>query len=381
MSASPTAGSSRTACERSACRRRRSAPRRPSRCPSTRSRCRAGTASPTSPRRSLSGRCWACRRQRHPGAASQASPASSIAWSRSPQIDGVRYVNDSQGTQPDAVIAALRSFPKPAGAHLRRPLQGHPHGRAGAVVAERATAAVLIGESGPELGAAFRAAGLDHVEQRHFHGGGGRSRGPARPGCPVAERRRPATVLLSPAAASFDMFPDYAARGRAFKARCRLVAARAADAERGQHRAPPMTANARPRSAASRRCPRRRRRRSCATDAVRPARGDRPAERARTREPGASGDRRRQASPRSASVPVAPVDAASLPRPSARDIAAGRTVKGPVRERHEADPGSLATVALAAIGVLMIYSAPARRRCRRQLGATCPRPSRRSSSG
>ncbi len=28
----------------------------------------------------------------------------------------------------------------------------------------------------------------------------------------------PATVLLSPAAASFDMFEDYAARGRAFKA-------------------------------------------------------------------------------------------------------------------------------------------------------------------
>jgi UDP-N-acetylmuramoylalanine--D-glutamate ligase len=27
----------------------------------------------------------------------------------------------------------------------------------------------------------------------------------------------PATVLLSPAAASFDMFVDYAARGRAFK--------------------------------------------------------------------------------------------------------------------------------------------------------------------
>jgi UDP-N-acetylmuramoylalanine--D-glutamate ligase len=38
----------------------------------------------------------------------------------------------------------------------------------------------------------------------------------------------PATVLLSPAAASFDMFPDYAARGRAFKdAVADLVAARA----------------------------------------------------------------------------------------------------------------------------------------------------------
>ena len=38
----------------------------------------------------------------------------------------------------------------------------------------------------------------------------------------------PATVLLSPAAASFDMFADYAARGRAFKdAVADLVAARA----------------------------------------------------------------------------------------------------------------------------------------------------------
>ena len=37
------------------------------------------------------------------------SPASSTGSSRSPSIDGVRFVNDSQGTQPDAVIAALRA--------------------------------------------------------------------------------------------------------------------------------------------------------------------------------------------------------------------------------------------------------------------------------
>jgi UDP-N-acetylmuramoylalanine--D-glutamate ligase len=35
----------------------------------------------------------------------------------------------------------------------------------------------------------------------------------------------PATVLLSPAAASFDMFVDYAARGRAFKAAVAAIAA------------------------------------------------------------------------------------------------------------------------------------------------------------
>ena len=56
---------------------------------------------------------------------------------------------------------------------------------------------------------------------------------PARPG--------PATVLLSPAAASFDMFVDYAARGRAFKAAvAALAAATATDREGPMNLAPPI---------------------------------------------------------------------------------------------------------------------------------------------
>jgi UDP-N-acetylmuramoylalanine--D-glutamate ligase len=38
----------------------------------------------------------------------------------------------------------------------------------------------------------------------------------------------PATVLLSPAAASFDMFADYAARGAAFRAAAEAMARRRA---------------------------------------------------------------------------------------------------------------------------------------------------------
>ena len=40
----------------------------------------------------------------------------------------------------------------------------------------------------------------------------------------VAREHTPATVLLSPAAASFDMFVDYEARGRAFKAAVQALA-------------------------------------------------------------------------------------------------------------------------------------------------------------
>jgi len=91
------------------------------------------------------------------------------------------------------------------------------------VVGERAAAAVLIGESGPALERLFRGAGLATTERattledaveaadelaRAARGEGGQV----------------ATVLLSPAAASFDMFTDYEARGRAFKAAVRRLA-------------------------------------------------------------------------------------------------------------------------------------------------------------
>ena len=145
-------------------------------------------------------------------------------------VDGVRFVNDSQGTQPDAVIAALRAFPAPLVLIAGGRDKGVDLGELSAVVAERATAAVLIGESGAALERDFRAAGLGYTERaQDMPDAVRRADALARaatghPGSPG----EPATVLLSPAAASFDMFPDYAARGRAFKdAVADLVATRA----------------------------------------------------------------------------------------------------------------------------------------------------------
>jgi UDP-N-acetylmuramoylalanine--D-glutamate ligase len=132
-------------------------------------------------------------------------------------VDGVRFVNDSQGTQPDAVIAALRAFDGPIVLIAGGRDKGVDLAGLGPVVAERAVAAVLIGESGPDLDARFRAAGLARAERAAtLEEAVGVADAIARDAL-AAGAPAPATVLLSPAAASFDMFVDYAARGRAFK--------------------------------------------------------------------------------------------------------------------------------------------------------------------
>lgn len=143
-------------------------------------------------------------------------------------LDGVRFVNDSQGTQPDAVMAALRAFDPPIVLIAGGRDKGVDLSALAAVVAERAVAAVLIGESGPTLEAMFRAAGL--AETRRAAG----MDEAVRVANDLARSMRDvggpdATVLLSPAAASFDMFVNYEARGRAFKESVGRLAAEQAE--------------------------------------------------------------------------------------------------------------------------------------------------------
>ncbi|MEA2613536.1 MAG: UDP-N-acetylmuramoylalanine--D-glutamate ligase, partial [Chloroflexota bacterium] len=169
-------------------------------------------------------------------------------------IDGVRFINDSQGTQPDAVIAALRAFEAPVVLIAGGRDKGVDLDELAAVVGKRVAAAVLIGETGPELERRFRDAGLERIERAGSMDEAvtradvlarealdavdahdtddtddARDAGSARPdGLPPSL----ATVLLSPAAASFDMFPDYAARGRAFKSAVAALAAARAGRDR-----------------------------------------------------------------------------------------------------------------------------------------------------
>jgi UDP-N-acetylmuramoylalanine--D-glutamate ligase len=143
-------------------------------------------------------------------------------------IDGVRFVNDSQGTQPDAVAAALRAFPAPIVLIAGGRDKGIDLSALGPVVADRAAAAVLIGESGPDLEARFRAAGLRVTERAtDMDAAVARADALAREALQASgPGAGPATVLLSPAAASFDMFIDYAARGAAFKSAVATLASR-----------------------------------------------------------------------------------------------------------------------------------------------------------
>src|SRR4051794_1808372 len=141
-------------------------------------------------------------------------------------IDGVRYVNDSQGTQPDAVIAALQAFDGPVVLIAGGRDKGVDLAPLARVVAERAAAAVLMGESAATLEGLFGDAGLRRMERAStLEDAVARARRLALElgGSEPTIRDASATVLLSPAAASFDMFVDYEARGRAFKAAVRAL--------------------------------------------------------------------------------------------------------------------------------------------------------------
>ncbi len=128
------------------------------------------------------------------------------------------------------MIAAIRAFEPPIVLIAGGRDKGVDLEPLSQVAGERVHAAVLIGESGPTLERLFRDRGLMRTEHAAtLEEAVERADALARDALArdaLAGAETPATVLLSPAAASFDMFEDYAARGRAFKAAVAALAQR-----------------------------------------------------------------------------------------------------------------------------------------------------------
>lgn len=124
-------------------------------------------------------------------------------------VRGVRYVNDSKGTNPESVLKALDSFEEPiiliaGGRH-----KGSDLNELAVRIKEKVKALVLLGEAAPLIKQAVRAVGY---EQIHMAGSLEEAvRSAAQLACEGD------VVLLSPACASWDMFRDYEERGDLFR--------------------------------------------------------------------------------------------------------------------------------------------------------------------
>ena len=120
---------------------------------------------------------------------------------------GVRFVNDSKGTNVDATLKALEGIDRPIWLIAGGRDKGGDFARLTDMVRHRVKHAIVIGEAAPLLKAAW--AGATTMSEAKS----------LRDAVEWAAREAAAgdVVLMSPACASFDMFRDYQDRGRQFK--------------------------------------------------------------------------------------------------------------------------------------------------------------------
>ena len=132
-------------------------------------------------------------------------------------LDGVTYYNDSIGTSPTRTIAGLRSFDQKA---LRvRPGPGGydkhiPYEPLAPEITAHVKNLVLMGSTGPRIEKAvredpnFNEAELPIQHADNMQHAVELARACAKPGD---------IIILSPASASFDLYPNFEVRGREFK--------------------------------------------------------------------------------------------------------------------------------------------------------------------
>ena len=125
------------------------------------------------------------------------------------ELDGVRWVNDSKATNPEAAEKALGAYPPGLRVILGGSRKGTPFGGLAARAREAGVScAYLIGESADEIAEALARQGVRFRHSRDLEHA-------------VADAHEDAergeVVLLSPACASYDQFDDFEERGSRFR--------------------------------------------------------------------------------------------------------------------------------------------------------------------
>jgi len=162
-------------------------------------------------------------------AAAEAAGASEATWNRAlgafeapahrlqtvAERDGVRFVDDSKATNPEAAMQALTAFDRGVHLILGGSLKGASFAPLAATVAAGPVVSVhLIGQSAGAIAEALDEAGVAYSDDGTLETAVRSAAAAAEPGD---------TVLLSPASASFDQFRDYEHRGQVFAELAREV--------------------------------------------------------------------------------------------------------------------------------------------------------------
>jgi UDP-N-acetylmuramoylalanine--D-glutamate ligase len=129
-------------------------------------------------------------------------------------VAGVRYVDDSKGTNVGATIAAVAGMPGPLVVIAGGEGKGQDFAPLAQAFRGKVRHVVLIGKDAPKVAAALE--GVCTLETAG-------SMQEAVDAATRVARRAGDTVLLSPACASFDMFRDYGHRGDVFAAAVRAL--------------------------------------------------------------------------------------------------------------------------------------------------------------
>ncbi|HXV94946.1 MAG TPA: UDP-N-acetylmuramoyl-L-alanine--D-glutamate ligase [Gaiellaceae bacterium] len=125
------------------------------------------------------------------------------------EVDGVRWVNDSKATNPEAAERALGAYPPGLRVILGGSRKGTPFGGLAARAREAGVScAYLIGESADEIAEALAREGVRFRHSVDLE----RAVADAH-----ADTERGEVVLLSPACASYDQFESFEERGERFR--------------------------------------------------------------------------------------------------------------------------------------------------------------------